>query len=503
MGKSSDVIFESSGYFWWVGEETPEGRFAPRSAMPGTLTILDNGMTRLVVTGSLIQSNFLQLDRSTQLQLDTDLDALKERSIAGKVYDDRQCVYLRQIAYRGASRTIDHKTSENFEAAICLVGNAPTIRNPESFVFSRLSIELTDQEGWLRNDAMVVDVAKADEKSQSQRVSYTAEQRDYDFEEGAISLRTDIHCDACEGIAIRKIDFEQHDWIDYSPSFPQSPEQLKQEFGHIEEYLALLSGSYYALHWPLISSANGDAVDSYTLYFLRNQERTRPLEGWTLWTILPQVRDKFGSMYASWRKRRREAGTGFYLHLAALRNSSMYIEHRFVNLIWGIESLHRTLYPDAKGPSSDRSIIEALIAKLKVDSNSDQRRWLKQQLQRDTEPTLQDRIIQTFETLPWDIDRSSLNSFAEKCQRRRNDISHFGGPRKDRNETYEAFLQDLLILSAALSHLYHAALLKEIDIPARTLRSCLSDMPIGHRIKLDLTRAGFAFVKERESATTI
>jgi hypothetical protein len=181
----------------------------------------------------------------------------------------------------------------------------------------------------------------------------------------------------------------------------------------------------------------------------------------------------------------------------------MYIEHRFVNLIWGIESLHRTLYPDAKGPSSDRSIIEALIAKLKVDSNSDQRRWLKQQLQRDTEPTLQDRIIQTFETLPWDIDRGSLNSFAEKCQRRRNDISHFGGPRKDRNETYEAFLQDLLILSAALSHLYHAALLKEIDIPARTLRSCLSDMPIGHRIKLDLTRAGFAFVKESESATTI
>jgi hypothetical protein len=104
--------------------------------------------------------------------------------------------------------------------------------------------------------------------------------------------------------------------------------------------------------------------------------------------------------------------------------------------------------------------------------------------------------------LPWDIDRSSLNGFAEKCQRRRNDISHFGGPRKDKNESYEAFLQDLLMLSAALSHLYHAALLKEIDIPARTLRSCLSDMPIGHRIKLDLTRAGLSFVKESQSATT-
>ena len=69
------------------------------------------------------------------------------------------------------------------------MGNTPTIRTPESFVFSRLSIELTDLEAWLRNDAMVVDVAKADAKSQSQKVSYIAEQRDYDLEEGAISLK--------------------------------------------------------------------------------------------------------------------------------------------------------------------------------------------------------------------------------------------------------------------------------------------------------------------------
>jgi hypothetical protein len=37
--KFSDAIFESSGHFWWLGEETPYGRFAPLSAVPATLTI--------------------------------------------------------------------------------------------------------------------------------------------------------------------------------------------------------------------------------------------------------------------------------------------------------------------------------------------------------------------------------------------------------------------------------------------------------------------------------
>ena len=148
---------------------------------------------------------------------------------------------------------------------------------------------------------------------------------------------------------MRKIDFEQHDWIDYRPNTSQSPAELKQEFGFIEELLALLSGPYYSLQWPQLFTGRSDVVDGYTLYFYRPAEKTSRPEGWELWTFFPQVRDGFGKIYANWRKHRREHGAGFYLQLATLRNSSMYIEHRFVNLVWGIESLHRTLYPDAKG----------------------------------------------------------------------------------------------------------------------------------------------------------
>ena len=42
-----------------------------------------------------------------------------------------------------------------------------------------------------------------------------------------------------------------------------------------------------------------------------------------------------------WMKTREEFGPGFYLYLEIRRNWRVYTEHLFVNLIWGLEALHR------------------------------------------------------------------------------------------------------------------------------------------------------------------
>ena len=501
MKKSGELIREMHGYFWWLGEGAPEGRFAPANAVPGTLTIFKDGLAKLTLTGSLIQSNFLQLDAETKRHADTHLDALAGKTIAGKVDDDRRCVYLQQVVYQEGGRTLDHRLSEKYRAAICLVGESTTPLSPDLFTFPRLSIELTGVEEWRRYDALRVDTVKTDGERQSQNVSYSAQQWDYSIGEGTVSLRTDVHCTALNGIGIQKIGFEQHDWIDYAPSNSQSPEELKQEFGYIEELLALLGGSYYALKWPQISTERSSRADAYTLYFYRGTEKTPPPEAWELWTFFPQVRDSFGTIFANWRKKRREHGAGFYLHLAALRNSSMYVEHRFVNLVWGIESLHRSLFPNAKGPSSDNAIIKSLLTDLAEHLKPKQAKWLEKQFERSTEPTLQDRIVETFKTLPWQIEIKTLREFAKRCQDRRNDISHFGGPRKEKNESYEAFLQDLIQLSGALSRLYHAALLREIGVEDSTIRSTLFDMPVNFRIRQDFERVGLSVAKRPEPAT--
>jgi hypothetical protein len=43
MRRSVTVIMERKGYFWWLGEETPEERFVPKNALPGVLTIFEDG----------------------------------------------------------------------------------------------------------------------------------------------------------------------------------------------------------------------------------------------------------------------------------------------------------------------------------------------------------------------------------------------------------------------------------------------------------------------------
>lgn len=119
----------------------------------------------------------------------------------------------------------------------------------------------------------------------------------YPFKGGRLRLRTDVHCDRFEGMPIREVSFRQYDWLDYIPELHASPEDLKQEFGHIEKFLALLTGTYYYLDWPQISNGEGDKFESFTLYFERFLEKMEPLEVTQLWTTFPQVEKQFGALY--------------------------------------------------------------------------------------------------------------------------------------------------------------------------------------------------------------
>jgi hypothetical protein len=208
-----------------------------------------------------------------------------------------------------------------------------------------------------------------------------------------------------------------------------------------------------------------------------------------LWTIFPQTRDTFGTLYSNWRRKRRQYGPGFYLYLGALRDrgASMYIEHRFVNLIWGIESLHRGMNPEPTVSRSQKKTIEGILRKAANLLNSDERGWLNWHLRTASEPPLEHRITSTFARLPWKITKTSLDEFAERCRVRRNNISHHGGP-EDKNENYETFLGELMELTEGLTPLYHAALLQEIGLDEKTLVDCIK-MPIGFRIRRGLELA--------------
>jgi hypothetical protein len=498
MPESTELILEKRGYFWWHGEKTPKGRFAPPFGVPGILTIREDGRVRLNVTDSLLRRKFLAMTSLNAALLDGNPEALKGRSIAGKIDGESRCIYLRNIVHRVLGRSVDGKPSEQFDSDFCLVGDTATTRSAKSLRFSKLSISLTGLEQWMWNDALMVSREKAVGEERSRDVSYTAAPIEYSLEDGKLSLRTDFHCTAFEEIKYREISLRQHEWLEYSRTKATTAEALRLEFGHIEEFFAILTGTYYSLDWPLITRTKGGKVETYTLYFWRNMEKSQLPEMSNLWTTFPQMRDIFGALYWNWRKKRRQYGPGFYLYLGALRNVPMYIEHRFVNLIWGIESLHRGMNPKPAESKSLKRKIQGILRKAGHLLNSEERSWLKGQLRNRTEPPLEHRITSTFAGLPWKITKTSLDAFAVRCRIRRNNISHYGGS-EDRNEDRGAFLREIMELTEGLTPLYHGALLQEIGIDEKTLLDC-TKMQVGFRIRrgLELAKLKAAGIKPPE-----
>jgi len=486
LPESTEPILEKRGFFWWHGEKTPRGRYAPPFGVPGILTIQVDGRAHVNLAGSLSRSNPPGMTSPNLAGLDGNPDAFKGRTIAGKVDGDSRCVYLKNLVNRALGPMVDGKPGEQFDSDLCMVGDTATTRNAKSLRFSKLSISLAGLEQWRWNESITASQEKANGPARSRDVSYAAAPIEYELDDGKILLRTDVHCSALEEMPYREIAFRQYDWLEWHRNKAATAEAMRQEFGLIEEFFAILTGTYYSLDWPLISLKVGSKPETHTLYFWRNMERSRTPEISTLWTTFPQIRDTFGTLYSNWRKKRREYGSGFYLYLAALRNTPMYIEHRFVNLIWGIESLHRGVSPKPI-VSRSQQIVDDILEKAGKLLNSEERRWLKRQQSIQTEPPLEYRITSTFAGLSWKITKTSLDDFARRCQIRRNNISHYGGP-KDKSESYDAFLRELMELTEGLTHLYHAALLQEIGLDAKTLASC-GKMPIGFGVRRGLEMA--------------
>src|SRR5262249_17787911 len=102
--------------------------------------------------------------------------------------------------------------------------------------------------------------------------------------------------------------------------------------------------------------------------------------------------------------------------------------------------------------------------------------------------SLETRLFETLKVPPVGLDLERLQAFCRACAHRRNDISHFGGSRRD--AAYSDFLKDLNIKSEALSVLYHALLLHELGISEQILKRWMFDSFCAGPIKMQLVEAG-------------
>lgn len=274
-------------------------------------------------------------------------------------------------------------------------------------------------------------------------------------------------------------------WLEFLFNEPLSLTKAGDLFSDIEDLLVLLTDFEVSLDWPVIRFPGIDV--NATLYCTRRRSRETHFSAIECWLLFSQLQDDFGIIVERWLALRDEFGPAFHLYLGTRRGVDLYEEHLFVNLIWGLESLHRHT-----GRLPDTSRIQAKIERIRkcVDASlsARDRKWLEDRLTIALEPNLADRLHALFSELPLRVSAEALWAFSERCARRRNDISHVGGPIQ--RAGYADFVLELHHLAGALSHLYHAAILLRLGISAAAIERVFFDKHGSFVIRSRLHDAG-------------
>lgn len=443
---TSEIVNER-GLFWWDDEPVPQGQFAPQNSVTGVLKIASDGDIDLEPDLPMPGRSAWQVLEHREIPQDTEIHGLLRAS--------NQNVVLMDLYPRPGIFKSNGISNDRYGAQIALVGGAPTIGIKRPLSICRMIVELKGFDVWLRLGNI-----KSNRSESSCVVQYEKPtDLHYRLEEGTLSIRfslsgvlsgqwrsDDLHLSECASIV-------------YVPDRHRTLQEVREQYAHLGDLFLLLTGSTYQLGWPTVVP-EGDGTH-FKLYYPRPSGATEPPSRMDCCTNLPRLRESFGNIFRRYRTKREELGPGIFLYLGTQRASEMYVEHRFISFVTGLESLHRRQGPDVDANLTEK--IERILAQIPEKGD---RRWLEWKLKNATEPSLRDRLSQNLSVLP--LEKDSLNVFCDTCADRRNDISHFGGQRT-LGTGYASFLNDLVVKNRALSHLYHLILLREIGLDEKTV----------------------------------
>lgn len=448
------IILEERGYFWWHDEPIPEDHFAPESYVTGVLKIDDEGRVELELDGMLSGD-----DNPFGALVANGKSIPPGKCIQGKLKSSNNFVLLNGLLKSGGQFKSNGISYERYLAINCLVGSTSFPRTETLSQFRNLQVDLKGFEEWLRLGSIETTRTKS-----SITTKYKApKDLSYTLGDGKLTIEYDISGPYHGNERRHGLTLTESASICYILKKRASLEEMKTQYGLIEDLFILLTDSDYCLDWPLLSCGKGKK--KYRLYFLRNRSSATAPGWYECWTNFAQLHESFGQIFSTWKTKRETFGPGFYLYLGTRRGIKLYAEHRFVNLIWGIESLHRRKAPVSRIPSNLKNKIQRILGQV---TDMKDKSWLEKRLDHADEPALEQRIFETFQGLPLNLDAKRLRQFAADCARSRNDISHFGGQRQTGN--YREFVASIDKKSNALSYLYHTLLLQEIGVDEKILR---------------------------------
>jgi hypothetical protein len=457
--QESKFVLQERGYFWWAEERIPANSFAPASAVTGTLTVHENGQIDLELDAVLVRDNVHVLEAV----LFAPEDALEGRRIRGLLKEGDRHILLEGIRYNGGRASNAGISFSRIAALICLVGARPFPTDDTKIRIRSIEVSLKGYEEWLGRGGIKTKRTKHSLIAKHQ----VPKPHRYDISGGRLSIATSLTGPYDGKIFHHALSVEERHSLRLYFQSPKDIESTVSEYRQIEDFLILLTGSDYTPEdWPIFEIGAVKSPKRYRAYFFRLKSSANPPSLFDCWTHFLGVAAQFGALFDQWRIKREHYGPGFYLFLGTKRGMKLYAEHRFVNLIWGLESLHRRGGVVTKKPNRLEEKIARILSAIQIRKD---RAWLEGRLQHAGEPSLEERLAALFSTLPLGLETPKVRAFAKRCADARNDVSHFGGQR-EKGQDYSMFVRELLLLSEIVAYFYHSLLLSEIGINDDHLR---------------------------------
>jgi hypothetical protein len=282
--------------------------------------------------------------------------------------------------------------------------------------------------------------------------------------------------------------------LHFTPSEALTTASVADTFIAVQDLLILLTGSEYQMPVPSVMLASGKRA---SLYFQRAKSTETPPRYYECPVHFFDIKQVLGDLLFSWLNARRDLGAAAYLYLATRRGLDIYEEHKFLNLMTGLEAFHRARLGDG-----DTSAYKAKLARIaaQVDDPSD-RSWLTKRLKNLGRPNLEERLLALLGSVPMPVEGNAMRDFLGTCARARNEIAHTGHSQEA--SASDAPLQWLAVRSTILSHLYHAKLLLEIGVPEALVKQWLTTGHGHHNLAWYLHEAGLAVVVPESQAPVL
>jgi len=468
------TILSEHGVFWWHNQTIPEKWYAPEASVGGHLEISDDGRISLE-----LDDNMPSKGPAIRRWVAGGEAQPEDTFIQGILKGSNKHVLLMDLFSGGGQMSTNGPSFERYTANSCLHGHARIPTSDKAPEFPELRIPLTGFEEWL--DLGAIEYTRT-ETEISARYSDPAD-ISYALDDGVLTLLYDIRrpWGGDSPRRLDKLELKESAFLAYKPLAPLNLDAVYRHLMEVQDLLILLSESEHQLDWPHLRVDPEEPF--YTLYFHRRDIVGKPPRALDCWMRFPELKETFGQIFLTWRKKRDAFGPAAYLYTGARRATVMYVEHRFVNLIWGLEAFHRQRFIVDEDTGLTRKIERIVETVGKSDKS-----WLRYKLKNAGEPSLQSRLFDIFKLLPLPWNWHNLRNFTKGCADTRNDLSHYGGPRS--RIDYGIFLRELDKRSDALSCLYHILLLQEIGVSDDALKHQMLNGPRSREVRAQLKHFG-------------